>query len=246
LEEPPTSRGQMFDVQRLLGMMMGTGLGGNNPRLRHVPTGSNVTPGLPGPLGGLLGGLDPSSFMRGAGEAVPGRRAFPNLSGMGGGFTRSAALAALGGLVLKALQNYGTRIGSSNAAQTDHTQAQIDDTEALLLIRAMIAAANADGQIDANEQQRIVVKLDEAGASQEEREFIGREMRNPVALDVLLRDVRGGEQAQRFFVASVLAIKADTPAEQSYLRYLADRLGLEPEQARELTQMLAGASAPAA
>lgn len=234
----------MFDAQRLLGMMMGTGLGGNNPRLRHSPTGSDLRPGLPGPLGGLLGGLDPSRFMRGAGASGT-QRGFPNLSGMGGGFARSAALAALGGLALNALQNYGKRTQSSEALKPEHTGAQIDDTEALLLIRAMIAAANADGQIDADEQRHIVAKLDEAGASEEERAFMDREMRDPVALDVLLKDVRGADQSQRFFVASVLAIKADTPAEQSYLRYLADRLSLAPEQARELTQMLAGTAASA-
>jgi uncharacterized membrane protein YebE (DUF533 family) len=235
----------MLDLQRLLGMMMGTGFGGNNARLRDAPTGPDLTPGLPGPLGGLLGGLDPSRFLRGAGPPNAPGGVFPNLSGMGGGLARSAALSALGGLVLNALQNYGERTAGSGQAKAKQGDAHIDEREAVLLIRAMIAAANADGRIDTEEQERIVAKLDEAGATQEERAFIDREMRDPVALDTLLREVRGGDQCQRFFVASVLAINADTPAEQSYLRFLADRLDLRPEQARELTHMLAGASSAA-
>ena len=58
-----------------------------------------------------------------------------------------------------------------------------------LLLRAMINAAKADGQIDGTEMNNILNKLDEAGASQETKDFVLAEMRRPLDLDVLVADV---------------------------------------------------------
>jgi uncharacterized membrane protein YebE (DUF533 family) len=103
----------------------------------------------------------------------------------------------------------------------------------------MIAAANADGELDADERRRIVDKLQEAGADQDDRAFIEREMSSPVALDELLRQVNSEEEAEQFYLASELAIEADTDAERSYLRYLADRLKIPQDRIEELNRLAA-------
>ena len=203
----------MANLQRILGALMSTGVGG---RSRRGPSFGKAAMG-----GGLLGGLAGGSMMRGAG------------------------LAALGTLAYKAYQNYqgneggqaGTQGGA--AAQTAETNVDMDDRQALLLIRAMIAAASADGEIDADERRRIADKLQEAGADQEDRAFIEREMSSPVALDELLRQVDGEEEAEEFYLASEIAIEADTDAERSYLRYLADRLKIPQDRVQELDRLTA-------
>ena len=49
----------------------------------------------------------------------------------------------------------------------------------MLLIRAMIAAANADGEITPDERQMITGKLDQAGAGPDERAVLERELAEP-------------------------------------------------------------------
>ena len=65
-----------------------------------------------------------------------------------------------------------------------------DDASAELLLRAMINAAKADGQIDGTEMNNILSKLDEAGAGQEAKDFVLAEMRRPLDLDSLVAGVR--------------------------------------------------------
>jgi uncharacterized membrane protein YebE (DUF533 family) len=110
----------------------------------------------------------------------------------------------------------------------------MEDQQALLLIRAMIAAANADGEISPEERQAILRKLDEAGAGPEERQLVERELASPMSTDALVREVRNEQTAEQVYLASALAIQPDTDAERSYLQYLAARLKLDPQRAQEL------------
>jgi uncharacterized membrane protein YebE (DUF533 family) len=233
----------MFDPQRLLGMMLGTGLGGNNRRNNDLLSGLGAAlggSGGGGSLGDLLSGGqgNPDAARRG-GAGQPQSAGLGSLGKLGG----AAGIAILGAMALRALEARRERSGDAAAPAADATTRtpatdQLDEGESLLLIRAMIAAANCDGQIDAEERRRILGRLEEAGASREDRDFVGREMENPAGLNELLRDVRDKAAAERFYAASAFAITADTPAEQSYLRYLADRLGLERQRSESLLQSL--------
>ncbi len=111
-------------------------------------------------------------------------------------------------------------------------QAQNDG--ALLLIKGMIAAANADGQIDPAERASILEKLDHAGLDLDEREFVERELASPSGIDTLIGQVDSPELAKQFYAASLLAIEVDTEAERAYLSRLQDRLGLDRETVDEL------------
>jgi len=112
------------------------------------------------------------------------------------------------------------------------------DQKALLLIRAMIAAANADGQITAVERQRILSKLDEAGAAADDRRIVEQELQQPRSLDALLRDVTDPETAEQVYLASEMAIDAGSPAEKSYLQYLAARLNLPEDRVQEMNRIV--------
>lgn len=97
------------------------------------------------------------------------------------------------------------------------------------LVSAMIAAAKADGQIDAEEHQAIFAKIEELDLSVEEKGFLFDQLNKPLDIDSLVAQARTKEQAVEVYIASLMAIEPDTPSEQAYLTMLAARLDLEPE-----------------
>ncbi len=110
----------------------------------------------------------------------------------------------------------------------------MDDRHALLLIRAMIAAANADGRISNEERRRILVAVDEAGGDAEDHRLIQLELMDPKPLDTLLAEVDDHDTAQQFYAASRTAMDGETATQTSYLDYLRNRLGLPPDETAEI------------
>ena len=82
----------MFDTRDLLGAMLGSGMGGRNPRMGSLGGG-----GLGGMLGGGMGGLGGGLSGGGMMGGLAGRR-------MGGGGLQGALLGVLGGIAANALQ----------------------------------------------------------------------------------------------------------------------------------------------
>jgi len=99
--------------------------------------------------------------------------------------------------------------------------------EALLLIRAMIAAANADHAVDDVERHAILEKVTASGLGAEERSFIEDELSNPLDLRTLVAQVKSLEMAEQVYAASVLALEVDSDAERNYLQRLASALNLD-------------------
>jgi uncharacterized membrane protein YebE (DUF533 family) len=204
--------------------------------------------------GSLLGNVAEmaTSMLGGAGQAVRsgnplaigGLGALAGaLLGGGGGATRGAlgggAMALLGSLAMEALRGLSQpSTGNTPAASpsdlplglrtpTNADEEQALESKAMLILKAMVDAAKADGQIDDDEQQRILGKLDEAGADAEARAFVQAEMRRPLDLEGLLREIHDPQLAAEVYAASLLAIEVDTPAERQYLHQLAQGLGLD-------------------
>jgi uncharacterized membrane protein YebE (DUF533 family) len=180
---------------------------------RQQNTGAQGSGSSTGTGGGIFGGL----FGGGQGEAAPAQ-----------GQPQSGG----------SLSDRLSSVFSSQQREAPETSAYPDvameDRQALLLIRAMIAAANADGEISPEERQGILRKLDEAGAGPDERQLVERELTNPMSTDALVREVRDEQTAEQVYLASALAIEPDTEAERSYLQYLAARLKIDPQRAQEL------------
>jgi uncharacterized membrane protein YebE (DUF533 family) len=107
------------------------------------------------------------------------------------------------------------------------------ESKAMMILKAMINAAKADGQIDDSEMQRILGQLEDAGADAEAREFIQAEMRRPFDSHGL-PEVSNAQAAVEVYAASLLAIEIDTSAEREYLRRLAQSLGLEERTVQRL------------
>lgn len=149
--------------------------------------------------------------------------------------------AALAGLAYKAYQSW-QQSKSQPAAQQPMKDVTpqpegtpflpaipaVRDEMSMAILRAMIAAAKADGHIDMAEQQKIFGKLDELDLDVEAKAWVMDELRKPLDIDAVVKAATTPELAVEVYAASVLAIDPDDPAEQAYLAMLASRLKLEP------------------
>ena len=96
---------------------------------------------------------------------------------------------------------------------------------AQLLIRAMAAAAHADGKLDSVEHGRVRVALATATAIGEaERAELEAALTEPQCLESLAREVADEDTATRFYAVSVAAIQRGANTNRAYLDYIASRL----------------------
>jgi uncharacterized membrane protein YebE (DUF533 family) len=224
----------MADLQRLLGGMLASGMGG---RSRRGPAFA-ASPFL----GSRSSGIGGFRNMAGLGAlAYLGYKAYQeyqkNNPGAGAR-TAGTAPAGAGTAPRESGPSLGERIGGILGMGTEPVSepepATIDDAHAMLLIRAMIAAANADGEITPDERQRITTKLDQAGAGADERAVLERELQNPRPVDQIVREVHDPEIAEQVYLISRIAMNLDTAAEKAYLDFLAARLGIPADRLNEL------------
>lgn len=106
------------------------------------------------------------------------------------------------------------------------TNSATGEYDAVLLIRAMIASAYADGELDASERAKIIKRLEKVDLDTEERSFIQAELDQPKDPAELVAGVKSTKMAQQVYAVSLMAVEVDTEAEKTYLNQLADSLGL--------------------
>jgi uncharacterized membrane protein YebE (DUF533 family) len=156
------------------------------------------------------------------------------LVGGGRGAIGGGLMAALGSLAYSALAKAQAGEAAPAAAVPASLPGYHDEgavqRKAQLMLRAMINAAKADGQIDGQEIQRITGKLMESGDGNEAaRAFVLQQMQGPADIAGLVKDVASPQDAAEVYAASVLAITVDTQAEKDYLARLAGALRLSPD-----------------
>jgi len=98
------------------------------------------------------------------------------------------------------------------------------EVAAALMLRAMIQAAKSDGEIDAAEEAKLMENLGDVSA--EERDFVNRELRAPVDVAGLARQVPVGLE-QQVYLMSVMGIDLDNRSEAEYLHELATELEID-------------------
>jgi uncharacterized membrane protein YebE (DUF533 family) len=116
----------------------------------------------------------------------------------------------------------------------------------LVLIRAMVAAAKADGTIDAMEQQKLFGEVEKLGLDSAAKGYVFDLLNKPVDLESIAGAVATPEQGAEVYLASRLTVDPDQPAERAWLDALAARLQLPAELRAHLDQQAASAPAPAA
>jgi uncharacterized membrane protein YebE (DUF533 family) len=112
------------------------------------------------------------------------------------------------------------------SAPNSQIVSSISESDAVLLIRTMIAAAYADGVLDQQEMKNIMEKMESAGLDNEERSFILKELSNPAGIDAIIGDVSTPALAQQVYAVSLMTIDVDTDNEKGYMNTLAKRLFL--------------------
>ena len=154
--------------------------------------------------------------------------------------------AALGGLAYKLYQDWQQN-QSAPAAGTPHPLNELAgaelDARASLLVRAMVAAARADGHIDAAERQKIQQYLTEQGQPDAAR-WIDAELARPLDPQALAREVTDMEQATEVYLASLLAVEVDHFMERGYLDELARALKLDDNLKASIERQVAQLGAP--
>jgi uncharacterized membrane protein YebE (DUF533 family) len=251
---------RMFNNRDLLGAMLGSGMGGRNPRMSGLGGGGGLG-GLGGLLGGSGGGLGGMGGLGGGGGMLGGgmRRGGGlqgGLIGMLGGIAMSALARRMQGggqgshdrglaeapaerpVATSASPGFGGATQGRDAGGTADAQSAMDEERAQLLVRVMVAAANADMRIDDQERARILGKLDESGADPAARQFVEREMRAPMSIDEIAREVKGPDVAAQAYAAALAAIDVDKAMERRFLASLAQRLGLDAEIVGEIHDQL--------
>ena len=220
-------------------------LGGSGPRGETAqPPGSGLA-GLVEVAQGLLGRMRPPAAppdgppTASTGLAALAGAFFGGGQGATGGSAGGGAMALLSGLAFSALGTMGQEPASAPAhtspavlplgLRRPATGAEEEAlaSHALVMLKAMINAAKADGEVDDSERQRIADKLAAAGADPEAQAFVQQEIQGPLDLAGLVHAASTPQQAAEIYAASLLAIEVDTVGEQAYLRRLAQGLGLD-------------------
>jgi uncharacterized membrane protein YebE (DUF533 family) len=213
-------------------------------------------------LGGHVGGL--GSFGGFGGGALAGGLAGLLLGGKGtrklaGSVLSHGGMAVVGALAYRAYQNYQAGKAPTTVPQTQSVPmlpppsntpfnpSSEADQQSLgrNLLRAMIAAAKADGHIDAKEQTEIFAQMDRLDLSSDDKAFVMDELRKPLDVDAVARCARSPEEAAEIYTASLLAIDVDNASERGYLAMLAARLNLDEKLVAHLHATVEGATEPA-
>jgi uncharacterized membrane protein YebE (DUF533 family) len=112
------------------------------------------------------------------------------------------------------------------AAEADEEPSAETD-EALLMLRAMIAAAKADGAIDAEERGRIAAQLDGTGLSAKARDAVLADFDKPLSPAALAKLASDPMLAAQLYAAAVVGAGEIAAAERAWLDEFAKALKLD-------------------
>jgi uncharacterized membrane protein YebE (DUF533 family) len=237
----------MFDAKRLLEQFLGGGTPDQSDR-RGAGASAGAGDFLRGAGGGALAGSLAALVL----GTKTGRE-------IGGDVLKYGGMAAVGALAYKAWRDWEAGKPAAQAGEpvrastpllpppsgTPFNPATESGQQSLArhLLRAMIAAAKADGHVDAQEQARIFGEMDKLPLSSDDKAFVMDELRAKLDVDAVAGAAATPEEAAEIYAASLLAIDIDNAAERGYLAMLAARLGLDDALVAHLHQNVAAASA---
>ncbi|MFT7221156.1 MAG: uncharacterized membrane protein YebE (DUF533 family) [Candidatus Azotimanducaceae bacterium] len=176
-------------------------------------SGSSALTGL---LGGAAGGALVSAFTN--------KKTAGNLLKAGG-------LVAAGGLAWKAYQTYRSDTPTQSEqppviARQEFVEA-IESTEShQIIIKAMIAAAHADGHLTDQEKEKIWKSAIDAGATSSDLALLAEEIAQPWSIADLAANTKTMESRIDVYAVSQLVIDDSCVPGQTYLAQLSEALAL--------------------
>ena len=130
------------------------------------------------------------------------------------------------------------------APQTvDRLPAPQVDAHGQAILRAIVAAAKADGHIDARERELIEGEYARQGVASEVQQWLHAELEKPLDPAEVARAASTPELAGEMYLASLLVADDQSFMEKAYLDELARQLKLPPELQQRLQRQLTQAAA---
>lgn len=217
----------MGNMQEMMAGLTGGAGGGLSEMMAGLTQGTGgLQEMMTKAMSGAGGGFDLSALM--GGSTAGGEEGGLLSSVPGGGAGIAGILAALGGAAAAGGKGTGALLDQFRPAET---APQMEDAAGLLL-RAMIQAAKADGEIDSAEQAKIMETLgDDADAG--DISFVKTQLAAPVDVDALAADTPEAMKMQVYSM-SLMAIRVDTEGEARYLDRLAKALDLNQQTVNAL------------
>jgi len=219
-----------MSIMNLLDQMLQSGRGAvqNSGYSGNAPTQGN-------PLGSLLTGLGGGALAAGTIGVLMGSKKARKI---GGTALKYGGLAALGLVAYKAFDTWQQKNSSAAQVPQPRTVDRIPASEAEVhgkaVLRAIIAAAKADGHIDDRERQLIDQSIAQLTDDRELQFWVDQELRKPMDPAEVAISATSQEIAAEMYLASLLMVDEENFMERAYLDELARQLKLDPSFKMEL------------
>ena len=205
-----------------------------------------------GGLGGLLGGSGGlGGLLSGAGGGALAASALGLLLGnksarkYGGQALTYGGLAALGVLAYKAYGNWQASQGTAPQTEPqtiDRVSAPQVEQHSQAILKALVAAAKADGHVDERERQLIEGELGKLNGDPALRQWLQAELNKPLDPAEVASAASTPEIAAEMYIASLILVDEEHFMERAYLEELAKQLKLDPGLKLELEAQVKQAS----
>jgi uncharacterized membrane protein YebE (DUF533 family) len=220
-----SAQGSLGDLGGLLGGLLGGGASSGG-------AGAGGMGGLGGLLGGLLGGGSP---MGGAPQS------------RSGGGTNYAALASLGMMAFQAYQAWQRSQATQQQQAPQQAMRTVDmlagpevEEHSHAILRALIAAAKADGRIDEAEKHMISTEIGKHTDDPDLQQWLDDEVAKPLNPNEVAQSATDPGMAAEMYLASVMLVDDQQDAERNYLDELAAALQIDPDLQVHLEQQAKG------
>jgi len=196
----------------------------------------------------MVSGMQKGALAAGALALLLGTRSGRRV---GGAALKVGTVAALGGLAYNAWQKWqqsadigtATRIGGSDNSSAvvplEQMSGQALQDRSISLLRVMIAAARADGHIDANEKKTILDRMGDQQLDDDTLQFLRQELESDVDVQALATLADSPEHAAEMYLAARIVINQANATEKNWLTGLSDALQLPEAMVTELEAGLA-------
>ncbi|MFJ5295123.1 tellurite resistance TerB family protein [Pseudomonas sp. NPDC088368] len=187
-----------------------------------------------GNLGGFLSGAGGGALAAGAMGLLLGNKSARKI---GGKALTYGGLAALGVLAYKAYGNWQANqpgAGPSQPQTVDRVPPAQVEQHSEAVLRALVAAAKADGHVDDHERQLIEGEFTRLTGDQELQHWLHAELNKPLDPADVARSAHTPEIAAEMYLASVMMVDEEHFMERAYLDELAKQLKLAPGLKAEL------------
>lgn len=209
----------------------------NSSQSTHAPAQGN-------PLGTLLTGAGGGALAAGTIGLLMGSK---NARKIGSKALTYGGLAAIGVVAYKAFSNWQQNNASAAQIQAPRTVDRLPASEAEFhgkaVLRAIIAAAKADGHIDDRERQLIDQSIAQLTSDRELQAWFDQELRKPLDPAEIATSATTPEIAAEMYLASLLMVDEENFMERSYLDELARQLKFDPSFKMELEKQAKQAQA---